>query len=312
MKCEKGLAKATATHPEFMCYDSHGQHEMKNTNIPGEGLTSIAYAASKKNVMGLKRLVQAEEKNCLRSTFRLLNESLFCSSQLCGCHRPKQFCIEMNKVGSVQSKSNQGTILKIERLEQTANDLRKDIGEETVTALALQKAQQLWDDLIDSDPFYNKSAFMISCQLKDVPSVRFFMTKLPDVFDLDYNLRDHKKRSGFILACQEIEDLNDDPNHLQMQQESNHKEHGLFQSCSGPWNSFKNWYSGTGYEDNDDQDDQGDENIEPRKKLIKLFLEHAKRLDIDLTCRDDTGRSGFDYLPEDWIEEFRTDYPEHF
>ena len=173
--------------------------------------------------------------------------------------------------------------MKIERLEQTANYLQEDIGEQNVSALASQQAQKLWDDLIDSDPFYNKSAFMISCQLKDVPSVRFFMTELPSVFDLDYNLQDHKKRSGFILACQEIEDLNDDPNHLQMQQDNQ-----------------------------DDQDNQGDENIEPRKKLMTLFLEHAKRLDIDLTCRDDTGRSGFDYLPEDWIEEFRTDYPEHF
>ena len=64
---------------------------------------------------------------------------------------------------------------------------------------------------------------------------------------------------------------------------------------------------------NDDEDnDQDDEDIEPRKKVVKLFLEHAERLQIKLDYKDDQGKSGFDYLPENWIEEFRTDYPQHF
>ena len=202
-------------------------------------------------------------------------------------------------------------------MERTGFDLQK-IDNKTVSELALQQAQNLWDHLIDCDPFYNKSSFMISCQLKDVDSVIFFMQDLPEVFDLNYNLRDHKKRSGFILACRETEDLDEDPQeetNLDIEQASVKKELNLIQRLNV-------WLCGE--EDNDDQDDQdeqdkqddqddeNEEDIEPRKKVLKLFLEHAERLKIDLTCKDDQGKSGFNYLPEDWIEEFRTEYPQHF
>ena len=86
-------------------------------------------------------------------------------------------------------------------------------------------------------------------------------------FGLDYNLRDHKKRSEFILACQEIEDFDEDPDLI---------------------------------------------DFEPKFKVAKLILKHAERLKIKLNHKDDQGNSGFDYLPEDWIEYFRTKYTQHF
>ena len=152
--------------------------------------------------------------------------------------------------------------------------------------------------MIDKDPFYRKSAFMISCQLKDVPSIKFFLSDLFDSFDLDYNLRDHKKRSGLILACQKIENFDEDP------QEETHLEIAEQDSNEVSDDSIER--------DDQGSNDQDDEDIEPRKKVVKLFLEHAERLRIKLNCKDDQGNSGFDYLPEDWIEEFRTEYPQHF
>ena len=327
------LESSTKFSPECMRYDSLGQHEMKNTIIPGEGLASLAYAASKKHTKGLKELLL---KN-------IAKKGIFgCLSEVCCCFQPDHFNIEMNKVGSVQSKRNHSTIQKIEKLEQTGIDLQ-EFNDKTESEIVLQHAQKLWDAMIDSDPFYNKSAFMISCQLKDVLSIEYFMNEIrADVFDLDYNLRDHKKRSAFILACQEIEYFDEEPqeethHEIEDEEEEDPNEETRLEMghepneevgncCTNAINRIKQMFhnESTANDDEDnDQDDEGndqededndqdDEDIEPRKKVVKLFLEHAERLKIKLDYKDDQGKSGFHYLPEDWIEEFRTDYPEHF
>ena len=264
---------------------------MKNVVIPGEGLTWLSYAASKKHAMRFEKyLTKKEEIDC---EVRIV---MLCYG---GCQLPDD--TDFNKVGSIQSKRNQNTIEKIEKLEKTGNEL-KEFDCKTASEVALQQAQKLWGGMIDKDPFYRKSAFMISCQLKDVPSIEFFMSDLPEYFDfnlqLDYNLRDHKKRSGFILACQKIEDFDEDP------QEETHLEIAEQDSNEVSDDSIER--------DDQGSNDQDDEDIEARKKVVKLFLEHAELLSIKLNCKDDQGKSGFDYIPEDWIEEFRTDYPQHF
>ena len=75
------------------------------------------------------------------------------------------------------------------------------------------QAKKHWEEMIDSDPFYEKSALMISSQLKDYENFLSVPKEVPGIDNteiledfrekVDYNLQDHKGKSAFILACQQ-------------------------------------------------------------------------------------------------------------
>ena len=70
----------------------------------------------------------------------------------------------------------------------------------------MNMAQNLWNAMVESDPYYSKSALMITSELKDTESLRVFMEHGKEN-NLDFNMQDHKGRSAFIHACQETGEL---------------------------------------------------------------------------------------------------------
>ena len=60
--------------------------------------------------------------------------------------------------------------------------------------------------MVESDPYYSKSAIMITSELKDIESLKVFMEHGKEN-GIEFNIQDHKGRSAFIHACQETGDL---------------------------------------------------------------------------------------------------------
>ena len=54
------------------------------------------------------------------------------------------------------------------------------------------------------------------------------------------------------------------------------------------------------------------EPVSSAKKSIRFFLENAEDLGIDLFLTDVDGKTGFDYIPEEWKSEFSLDFPQYF
>merc|ERR1712062_930932 len=80
------------------------------------------------------------------------------------------------------------------------------MGETNTAKDVMNLAQNLWNSMVESDPYYSKSALMITSELKDAESLRVFMEHGKDN-NLDFNMQDHKGRSAFIHACKETGDL---------------------------------------------------------------------------------------------------------
>ena len=242
----------TRIPPVYRCKNNPGSTGI-NDIIPENGLTSLSYIASKRFSEGIEELL---------SPFRHVKDwkegrsgrwegafLYYCDQILCLCTR-QQYTdrkLEPNLTGSIMNQGNEKMILKIAKMEQTARTLH-EMSETDEATIVMNKAQKLWNEMIDSDPYYSKSALMISSELKDVESLKVFMEKGKEN-NVDFNMQDHKMRSAFILACQE----SGDP--------------------------------------------------ETRKEIINLFLQHAEELQIDLHLKDENGKTGYDYLPQDWVEE---------
>ena len=168
----------------------------------------------------------------------------------CGKY-PENNGLNPNLIGSIQSKRNERILMNISLVEATAKKFEENHSFEEAKEY-WNNAEIMWNELIDSDPYYSKTALMISSYRKDVPCLEIFMSKGKG---LDFNIKDHKGRTAFHFVCQETGDLN-----LQ-------------------------------------------------KEAVKLFLEHAEELQIDLMLLDNNGKQGFYYLPRVLKEEFSAKYP---
>ena len=50
-----------------------------------------------------------------------------------------------------------------------------------------------------------------------------------------------------------------------------------------------------------------EDNVDARKESVKLFLNNAERLGINLYLHDFEAKTGFDYFPKTWLEEFQNE-----
>ena len=141
-------------------------------------------------------------------------------------------------------------------MDQMARKLH-EMDQEHQAKFLMNEANRLWNEMIDADPYYGKTALMISSELKDVESLKIFMEKGKEN-QIYFNMQDHKKRSAFIHACQETGDL------------------------------------------------------ETRKEAVEVFLQNAEELQIDLDLKDENGKTGFQYLPQNLITELQADFPQMF
>ena len=300
---KNAINTSLSNYPECKCFFK--SKDELNTLIPDEGTTLLMYSASKQSFMGTRKLLLPPErrrndcKGHMVFVVDKLVQTLCYIFPICCYQDRRDYGIDPNIVGSIFSRRNQNTIMKIAKLEETARTLEK-IGETKEAQSLMAKAQNYWSEMIDADPYYEKSALMISSQLKDFRVLKLFLdiaedTPSPDAErqpnsanaisnhdsetteiepipkemletfqgKVEYNLQDHKGRSAFILACKENE-VNDS-----------------------------------------ETNEETGETLDQRKEVVKLFLKNADRLGIDLGLKDDQGKTGFDYLPEAWIEEIR-------
>ena len=115
----------------------------------------------------------------------------------------KQMILQANKTAVIKNEKNRERIEDVLQLEETAEKL-KDI---ELADIFTQRAHNLWDEIIDADPLYGKTALMISSYLKDTKTLEVFFTKYDGTADLYYNFTDFRGKTAFIYACQESGDI---------------------------------------------------------------------------------------------------------
>ena len=246
------LHYVTRIPPVYQCNNNPGSTGI-NDIIPQNGLTSISYTASKRFSEGIEELLSPfrnkdwKERNEVHDgAFSYYYSKILCLNTFKKYTDRK---LEPNLTGSLMSNRNEEMTLKIAKMEQTARTLH-EMSETNEATNVMNKAKKLWNEMIDSDPYYSKSALMISSELKDIDSLKIFMEKGKEN-KVDFNLQDHELRSAFIFACQESGDL------------------------------------------------------EKRKETCEIFIQYAEVLEIDLQLKDKNDKTGFDYLPQDLINELK-------
>ena len=188
-----------------------------NDIIPENGLQPLSYLASQKWFEGIKGLltpfnaedtVDPEMKkrcfSCIGINLRMWShksQSIF----LCLKKPHTDRKLDCNLTGSIMNQRNHQKIMSIAELEQTARKLHATSG--TAKAIdVMNQAKNLWNEMVESDPYYSKTAIMITSELKDIESLKVFMEHGKEN-GIEFNIQDHKGRSAFIHACQETGDL---------------------------------------------------------------------------------------------------------
>ena len=64
-----------------------------------------------------------------------------------------------------------------------------------------KEADRLWNNMLNSDPLFGKTALMICCHQKNPAILKLFIAKSQET-DMNFNLQDFYGKSAFIYACQ--------------------------------------------------------------------------------------------------------------